>query len=107
MEFFKQETFIYISSYVFDLCMISSVLPIKKKFIRSKNPVSLPTYMQITKCFIMIYLFLFHISMSLLHAVDCGFESRSGQTKDYEIGMCCFSAKHASLRRKSNGSESG
>ena len=27
---------------------------------------------------------------------------RSGQTKDYEIGICCFSAKHAALRRKSN-----
>jgi hypothetical protein len=26
---------------------------------------------------------------------------RSGQTKDYQIGMCCFSAKHAALRRKS------
>ena len=38
--------------------------------------------------------------MSLLHAVDCGFESRSGQTKDYEIGMCCFSAKHTALRKK-------
>jgi hypothetical protein len=36
-------------------------------------------------------------------AIDCGFESRSGQTKDYEIGMCCFSAKHA-LRRKSKTS---
>jgi hypothetical protein len=23
-----------------------------------------------------------------------------GQAKDYEIGMCCFSAKHAALRRK-------
>ena len=30
-------------------------------------------------------------------AVDCGFEPGSGQTKDYKIGMCCFSAKHASL----------
>ena len=30
-----------------------------------------------------------------------GFEPRSGQTKDYEIGICCFSAKHAALRRKS------
>jgi len=27
--------------------------------------------------------------------------TRSGQTKDYTIGICCFSAKHASLRRKS------
>ena len=24
------------------------------------------------------------------------------QTKDYTIGMCCFSAKHETLRRKSN-----
>jgi hypothetical protein len=23
-----------------------------------------------------------------------------GQTKDYKIGICCFSAKHAALRRK-------
>jgi len=27
-------------------------------------------------------------------------ETRSGQTKDYEIDICCFSAKHATLRRK-------
>ena len=26
---------------------------------------------------------------------------RLGQTKDYEIGICCFSAKHAALRIKS------
>jgi hypothetical protein len=34
-------------------------------------------------------------------SVDRGFELRSGQTKDYEIGICCFSAQHAALRRKS------
>jgi hypothetical protein len=33
-------------------------------------------------------------------AVDRGFEPRSGQTKDYEIDICCFSAIHAALRRK-------
>ena len=33
--------------------------------------------------------------------VDRGFEIWSGQTKDYKIGICCFSAKHAALRRKS------
>ena len=32
--------------------------------------------------------------------VDCGFEPRSGQTKDYKISICCFSAKHAALKRK-------
>ena len=32
--------------------------------------------------------------------VDCELESRSGQTKDYKTGICCFSAKHAALRRK-------
>ena len=33
--------------------------------------------------------------------VDREFEPRSDQTKVYEIGMCCFSAKNAALRRKS------
>jgi hypothetical protein len=33
--------------------------------------------------------------------VDRGFEPRSGLTKDYEIGMCCFSAQHVALRSKS------
>ena len=34
-------------------------------------------------------------------ALDRGFESRSLQTKDYKICICCFSAIHAALRRKS------
>jgi hypothetical protein len=34
-------------------------------------------------------------------AVDRGFEPRSAQVKNYKIGICCFSAKHAALRRKS------
>ena len=34
-------------------------------------------------------------------AVDRGFEPQSGQTKDYNNGICCFSANHATLRRKS------
>ena len=33
--------------------------------------------------------------------IDRGFEPWSGQTKDYKVGICCFSAKHAALRRKS------
>jgi hypothetical protein len=32
--------------------------------------------------------------------VDRGFEPRSVQTKDYKIGTCYFSARHAALRRK-------
>ena len=39
--------------------------------------------------------------MKKKRAVDRGFEPRSGQTKDYKIGICCFSAKHVALRRKS------
>jgi hypothetical protein len=34
-------------------------------------------------------------------AVDRGCESQSGQIKDYKIGICCFSTKHALLRSKS------
>jgi hypothetical protein len=41
------------------------------------------------------------VSVLTSSAVDLGFESRSGQTKDYEIGICCFSAKHTTLRSKS------
>lgn len=33
-------------------------------------------------------------------AVDHSFESRSCQTKDYNIGVCCFFAKYAELRNK-------
>jgi len=40
------------------------------------------------------------VSMLASSAVDRGFERRSGQTKDYEIGICCFSDKQAELRRK-------
>ena len=41
------------------------------------------------------------VSVLASSAVDCGFKSRSIPTKDYEIGICCFSAKHAALGRKS------
>jgi hypothetical protein len=34
-------------------------------------------------------------------AVDRGFLPWTGQTKDYKTGICCFSAKHAALGRKS------
>ena len=34
-------------------------------------------------------------------AIDRRFEPWSGQTKDYKIGIFCFSVKHAALRRKS------
>jgi hypothetical protein len=41
------------------------------------------------------------VSVLTSSVVDRGFKPRSGQTKDYKIGICCFSAKHAALRRKS------
>ena len=34
-------------------------------------------------------------------AIDCGYELRFCQTKEYKIGICCFFAKNAELRRKS------
>ena len=34
-------------------------------------------------------------------AVDCGFEPQSGQTNDFKICICCFSAKKGALKRKS------
>ena len=32
--------------------------------------------------------------------IDCGFEPWLGQTKNYKIGICCFSTEHTALRRK-------
>ena len=52
------------------------------------------------------YYIMYHIGgvmvgMLASSAVDCGFESRSGQTKDYKIGICSFTAKCSALRKKS------
>jgi hypothetical protein len=33
------------------------------------------------------------VIMLVLSAVDRGFQPRSGQTKDYNIGICCFSGQ--------------
>ena len=32
--------------------------------------------------------------------LDCGFDPRSGQTKDYKIGIFCFSVKNAVIEAK-------
>ena len=41
------------------------------------------------------------VNMLASNIVDRGFKPWSGQTEDYKIGICCFSTKHAALRRKS------
>ena len=35
------------------------------------------------------------VSVLVSSVVDRGFEARSGQTKDFKIGICCFSVKYA------------
>jgi hypothetical protein len=43
-------------------------------------------------------------------AIDCGFDPRSDQTKDYKTDICCFSANDVAVRsRRQNlvSSESG
>ena len=49
------------------------------------------------------------VRMLASNVVNHGFKPRTGQTKDYKIGICCFSAKNAAFRSKSRlvGSESG
>ena len=42
------------------------------------------------------------VSVLASSAVDSRFDPRLGQTKDYKIGICCFSAKQAALRSKNN-----
>ena len=50
------------------------------------------------------------VSVLTWSAVDCGFEPQSGQTKNYKIGICCFSANQAALTKEKEqrlvGSES-
>ena len=41
------------------------------------------------------------VSVFVLSVLDRGFESRSGQTKDYRIDIFSFSTKKAALSRKS------
>ena len=41
------------------------------------------------------------VSVDASSAIDRGFEPRSCKIKDYTIVNCCFSAKHATLRKKS------
>jgi hypothetical protein len=41
------------------------------------------------------------VSVLASSAVARWFEHLSGQTKDYKIGICCFSAKRTALRSKS------
>ena len=41
------------------------------------------------------------VSVLASSVVNRGFEPRLGQTKDFQIGICCFSAKLTALRRKS------
>ena len=45
----------------------------------------------------------FWVSVLASSVVDRGFEPRSVQTKNYKINICCFSAKHTTLRRKNKG----
>ena len=40
------------------------------------------------------------VNMFTSSAVDSEFKSWLGQTKDYKIGSCCFSAIHAVFRGK-------
>ena len=57
--------------------------------------------------FVLLSIFI-NLKIILSSAIDRGFEPWLGQTKDYKFGICCFSAKHIALRRKSRlvGSES-
>ena len=41
------------------------------------------------------------VSVLASSAINCGYELRSCQTKEYTIDICCFSAKNAALQRKS------
>jgi hypothetical protein len=45
------------------------------------------------------------VSVLTSSAVHRGFETRSGQTKDYKIWICCFSTKDRLVQNQNNVSE--
>jgi hypothetical protein len=57
--------------------------------------ISIPIY----RCHFTYYL-IDGVIVSVVEGLECGI-SWVRQTKDYKIGICCFSAKHTTLRRKS------
>ena len=68
--------------------------------IRINNNLLMDNYSLFNLLFLFsIYLF-FCFYLLASSAVDRGFELRLGPTKDYKIGICFFSTKHAALRRK-------
>jgi hypothetical protein len=42
------------------------------------------------------------VSMLASSAVVRGFEPKSGQTKNYKVGICCYYAKHVAFRSNGN-----
>ena len=42
------------------------------------------------------------VSVLALSAEGHRFDPRPDETKDFKIGICCFSSKHEALRSKSN-----
>ena len=93
--------------FVVDRCLffcaffLAIVLPVLLRYTDSDYPFG------ICKLFILLnaihYIGDVMVSVLASSAVDRGFEPRSGQTKDYKLGICCFSVKHAAFRRKSKG----
>jgi hypothetical protein len=41
------------------------------------------------------------VSVLASSGIVCGFDPRSGQRRDFIIGICCFFAKHGAFRSKS------
>jgi hypothetical protein len=72
------------NSAIFQLCHGESKLIFNGKMMRS-------TLVQTAW---MVYHVMVIFSVLDRSAIDRGFETRSGQTKDYKIGICCFSGIH-------------
>ena len=73
----------------------------------SKHRIEVCLFYYINKFYYYPFKFFFNlisgvmVSVLASSAADRGFEPQSGQTKDYNIGICCFSAKHTAFRSKS------
>ena len=96
-----------------NMCKTAYFTFIDSKLVMYKNSVTLILYHVYYFCCLSSYYGnrIYSVMVRVLgsSAIGHGFEPCLGQTTDYKIGICCFSAKHAALRRKSKewvGSES-
>ena len=71
------------------------------KSVKNKNRNFISIYVRVHICTVIKRIVGVMVSVLASRAIECEFEPRSDQSKDYKISVCCLSVKHTALRKKS------